>query len=331
MRNTMLAAIILVVCLSSMWLSAAAQSDAAISGQLIIFHAGSLAVPFSEIADAFMKEYPEVTVLREVAGSRTCARKIADLNKRCDVFASADYTIIDDLLIPEYAEWNIKFATNEMSITFHEKSRRAEEITVDNWHEVLLDGDVRFGRSDPHSDPCGYRAVLTMKLAERYYDEEGLADKLLVKDREYIRPKEVDLIALLELGEIDYIFLYRSVAEQHGLRRIVLPDAVNLKNPDFAGIYKTASVDISGKAPGTTITKVGRPMVYGVTIPATVENRKTALAFVTFLLDEDRGGAIMARNGQPSAVPSGTATFDKLPSALRKFARRDEQPSDTEK
>ena len=86
--------------------------------KLIVFHAGSLAVPFAEIEQEFEKQYPGADVLREVSGSRTCARKIVDLGRECDVIASADYTVIDELLIPEYAEENIKFATNEMVIMY---------------------------------------------------------------------------------------------------------------------------------------------------------------------------------------------------------------------
>jgi molybdate/tungstate transport system substrate-binding protein len=320
-RKRSLPATIAILCLFAAWPAGSLESDAAVSGQLVIFHAGSLAVPFREIADAFTEAYPGVTVVCEIDGSRTCARKIADLGKRCDVFASADYTIIDHLLIPDHADWNIKFATNEISIAYHEGSWRADEITADNWFDVLMDARVRFGRSDPDSDPCGYRTVLMMKLAERHYGHEGLAERLLAKDREYVRPKSADLLALLEFGEIDYVFLYRSVADQHDLRSVVLPDEINLKNPEYADLYGTVTAEISGKAPGTTITKVGQPMVYGVTIPSTAENRGAALAFVAFLLDEKKGGAIMAKHGQPSAVLSETDTFDKLPDSLKRYAR----------
>jgi molybdate/tungstate transport system substrate-binding protein len=182
-------------------------------GRLVVFHAGSLAVPFRQIVAAFNREYPDVKVVCEAAGSRACARKISDLNRPCDVLASADYSVIDTLLIPDHAEWNIKFAANEMAIVYHDGSRRADQIDQDNWYEILLKENVAFGRSDPNADPCGYRSVLVAKLAEKQYGVPGLAERLLKKDRRYIRPKETDLLALLEMNEIDYIFLYRSVAE----------------------------------------------------------------------------------------------------------------------
>jgi len=300
--------------------SAGGEGD--ISGELVIFHAGSLAVPFKEIASAFEKDNPGIKVLREAAGSRACARKISDLGRPCDVMASADYTVIDTLLIPEHADWNIRFATNEMTVVYHKASKGSGGINSGNWHEVLMREDVRFGRSDPNADPCGYRAVLTMQLAEKHYGTAGLARKMLQKDVGYIRPKETDLLALLEANEIDYIFLYRSVAEQHGLDRVLLPDEVNLKKPGLAATYKVASVDISGKKPGETVTKRGAPMVYGVTIPRNAPNPDAALAFVKFLLASAKGMAVMEKKGQLSAVPSFTDTYDKIPEQLRRYAKR---------
>ncbi len=290
--------------------------------ELIIFHAGSLSVPFKEIAEEFEKENPDIDVIMESAGSRKCARKITDLNKDCDVMASADYKVIDNLLIPEYADWNIKFAGNEMAIIYQENSRYSRKINENNWYEILMKDDVAFGRSDPNSDPCGYRAVLTTKLAEKYYSQKGLTNKILQKNINYIRPKGVDLLGLLESNTIDYIFLYRSVAGQHKLKYLVLPDSINLKNPDLADFYNTVSVDITGKKPGEIITKTGEPMVYGVTILKNAPNKNEAIKFVEFLLSEEKGMAIMEKNGQSSLIPAPTKSYDRIPKQLKKFAKK---------
>ncbi|MFH1716043.1 MAG: tungstate ABC transporter substrate-binding protein WtpA [Planctomycetota bacterium] len=290
------------------------------SNQLIIFHAGSLAVPFRQICEEFNRQHPNVKIVRETAGSRECAHKIIDLHKPCDIMASADYVVIDTLLIPEYAMWNIKFASNEMGIAFSKNSYRAGQITDENWYDILLEEDAAYGRSDPNADPCGYRTMLMAKLAEEYYDKPGLADRILAKDRKYIRPKEVDLLALLEVGELDYVFIYRSVARQHELEFLELPDEINLNNVEFSDFYRTASVHLTGKTKGTLITQVGTPIVYGVTIPSNAPNRKLALTFLSFLLDADKGQAILEKNGQTSVVPSPADTFDKLPESLKIFA-----------
>jgi len=294
------------------------DSGGAVGGDLVIFHAGSLSVPLRQVSAEFMKVYPGVKVKAEAAGSRDCARKICDLDRRCDVMASADYTVVENLLMPEHADFNIRFATNEMAIAYTAKSRQADKITADNWHEILLSDGVIFGRADPNRDPCGYRSVMTIQLAEKHFKSDGLADKFIRKDGQLIRPKETDLLALLELGEIDYLFIYRSVAEQHKLKVLLLSDEMNLKSPDLTDLYKTATIEVTGKKPGEFITKKGGAMVYSVTIPKNAPNRPAAEAYVAFLLGE-RGKAIVEANGQPSPRPAKTDGFDKLPDSLKPF------------
>lgn len=188
--------------------------------KLKIIHAGSLTVPIKIICDSFKNHFPQVQIFTEACGSKQCARNITELNKEFDIFISADYKIIDQMLIPHYASWNIPFAGNEMAIVFNDKSKYAHKINENNWFDILLKKDVAIGRADPNSDPCGVRAVLTIKLSEKYYNLKSYSDKLLSKDLSNIRPKETDLLALLETNTIDYLFLYKSVALQHNLKFI---------------------------------------------------------------------------------------------------------------
>ena len=295
-------------------------SETEVVGRLTIFHAGSLAVPFKEISDAFEQAHPGVEVMCEAAGSRMCARKISDLKRACDVMASADYTVIDELLIPDHAQWNIRFAGNEMVIAYLDKSAQANLINEDNWHEVLAGRDVALGRSDPDSDPCGYRSVFVLQLAEKLYHKPGLAQKLLDLSQKNIRPKEVDLLALLEVGEIDYVMIYRSVAVQHHLKYVELPPEINLSSTEFAQQYQSAAVRLTGKRPGQFITKTARPIVYGVTIPVGAPNREAAEVFLEFLLDVQKGGCILEKNGQKFMVPQVTTTFERIPEKFRSYA-----------
>ncbi|NCA76635.1 MAG: tungstate ABC transporter substrate-binding protein WtpA [Alphaproteobacteria bacterium] len=290
-------------------------------GNLIIFHAGSLSLPMKELAAEFRKLHPGIKVLLEPAGSVECARKITDLGKPCDIMASSDYQVIDKMLIPKYADWNIKFVSNEMAIVFNDKSRNANQINRSNWYEILLREDVAYGRSDPNADPCGYRSVMTMQLAEKFYKKPGLTSKLTAKDRNYMRPKEVDLVALLESNALDYIFLYKSVAIQHHLRYVELPDEINLRNPSFVKLYNSASVEINGKSPGMKETMKGEPMIYGITLLSNAPNKTAAIEFLTFMLSQDKGMKIMEKHGQPSVIPQQNSNYGKIPDVLKPFAR----------
>ncbi|NIM13754.1 MAG: tungstate ABC transporter substrate-binding protein WtpA [Candidatus Aminicenantes bacterium] len=287
--------------------------------EIRVLHAGSLSIPFKDMAQTFMKKYPQYKVLLEGHGSRSCARQITDLKRRVDVMGSADSAVIRNLLMPEYADFCIDFTTNEMVIMYTGKSKFADTINADNWYEILLKPDVQYGHSDPNADPCGYRSVLTWQLAETYYKVENLFKKLSEKMPEKnIRSKEVDLIALLETGELDYIFIYRSVAEQHQAKYVILPDEINLKSAEHAEFYKTASLKITGKKPGEWIEKKGAPMVYGITMPKNAPNPEGGIKFISFVLGKE-GQEIMKKNGQPEIVPPRVDNKDKLPEALKKF------------
>lgn len=306
----------MLICMASI----AQKTPVHLSGDLVIFHAGSLAMPIKEITAAFKKLHPGVNILTESAGSVECARKITDLKKPCDIMASSDYTVIDKMLIPVHTDWNLQFCSNELCIVFTDHSKYASVITTRNWFDVLMRKDVAFGRSDPNADPCGYRSVMAMQLAEKHYGKPGLASSMLTKDQKNIRPKEVDLLALLETRTVDYIFLYKSVAIQHKLRYIELPEEVNLKNPSLASLYSTASVEINGKEPGEKTTVRGEPMVYGITMLRDAPNREVAIAFIEFMLTEGKGMKILNDLGQPSVIPQKNQHFNKLPGSLKKFA-----------
>jgi molybdate/tungstate transport system substrate-binding protein len=289
---------------------------------VIIFHAGSLSIPFKQMAEAFNKKYSNVQVLREAAGSRICARKITDLKKRCDIMASADYSVIDTLLIPHYASWDIHFATNEMAIMYRRDSKYAKQINSKNWYDILLKKGVEYGHSDPNADPAGYRSQLVWQLAEKYYKVPGLYANLIAHcPLQNVRPKETDLIPLLEAGQIDYLFIYKSVCEQHHMPFVVLPPQINLGSPAYSDFYKEARIKISGKKPGTFVEKKGAPMIYGITIPSNAPNKEWAVKFLAFVLGP-QGRDIMEKNGQHAIYPiklSGNATH--LPPAIKQLVK----------
>jgi len=293
------------------------------AGKLIIFHAGSLTVPMASIERAFEARYPKVDVLREAAGSQKCARKISELKKPCDIMASADYKVIDKLLVPDFATWNIRFASNQMVLCYTDSSVYAGEISPTNWYEIIDRPDASWGHADPNVDPCGYRSLMVLQLAENYYRKPGLAKRLL-KNRPLanVRPKSVELISLLQTGNMDYAWEYRSVAIQHGLRYLELPLAVNLGDYRHDHDYQKAVVTVTGKKPGSTMTVRGKSITYGITIIKDAPNREAAEAFMAFLLSPEGGLQILKTAGQPPLDPPRVANqddFKQLPPALKKL------------
>lgn len=288
---------------------------------LTIFHAGSLSMPLKAVVDSFLKFNPEVAFNIEAAGSVECARKITDLNRRCDLFFSADYQVINQLLFTKHADFVIPFSGNRMVIAYSPKSKLCNAINSSNWTSVLLNPNVTYGRSDPNSDPCGYRTVLVLQLAEKYYGKNGFADSLLAKDIQFVRPKEVDLLALLETGAIDYFFIYESVAMQHGLQYIDLPDSVDLGNFSLASHYSTVQVKIRGRSPNDSISIVGEPIVYAFTIPKNAPNPQLALRFANYFLADTGGLRVITQMGQQSLVPFNCINCGSVPEYFKEFIR----------
>jgi molybdate/tungstate transport system substrate-binding protein len=272
---------------------------------LVVFNAGSLAAPFRDLLAAFQAGNPAAVPAQEISGSLEAARKLTELGKVPDVLAVADYAIIDRLLRPAHASWQVMFARNAMVLAYTERSVGAGEVNGANWWQVLLRPDVRVGRSDPALDPNGYRALMVLQLAEKHYAEPGLAAKLiLAMPARYVRPKEADLTALLQAGELDYAWTYRSIAQTTGLRFVELPKEIDLGDPALADAYAVARVMVPGatREGGEMLELTGEPIVYALTIPTAAPHPELARDFVRFALSA-QGRAIIEKNGLVPMVP----------------------------
>jgi molybdate/tungstate transport system substrate-binding protein len=279
-------------------LLAGAVSAAPLAAQrLTVFNAGSLARPFRELLDSFAAAHPGVTPAQENAGSLELARRISELGRIPDVIAVADVDVIPKVLIPKDAGWYAAFARNEMVLAYTPQSAGADSISAANWFDVVTAPGVRMGASDPALDPNGYRTLMVMELAERFYHRPGLAARLraAVPDR-YLRPKEADLVALVQAGELDYAWSYRSIALSAGLRYVQFPPEISLGDLAHADDYARVSVRVRGAAGKDSLTFTGAPILYALTIPRRAEHPELAREFVRFLFSP-AGRAILDRNG----------------------------------
>ncbi|EDY36590.1 Bacterial extracellular solute-binding protein, putative [Aciduliprofundum boonei T469] len=298
-------------------------------GSIKVLAAGSLSVPLKELANKFQEKYG-VKVYIETAGSIDTVKKVSELGIRADVVAVADYNAISSYLMPNYTNWYIKFARNELVIAYSNNSRFAKEINSTNWMNILTRKDVRIGFSSPNDDPCGYRAVIMFYLAQLKY-KNGIFDNLILNhtgikidngtiivpnDSElltttgkiFIKQKSVDLLADLQAGDIDYAIEYLSVAKQHHINYIRLPDVINLSNSTLVSWYSKAVVKL---ADGKIIH--GDAINYAVTIPNNAPNKEYAYKFVNMLLGKE-GRSILKNCGQePIFEPVGNVPEEVKP------------------
>jgi len=254
--------------------------------ELVAFNAGSLARPLRAALDSFAAR-EGVRVLQENAGSLESARKLTELGKVPDIIALADEDVFPRLLVPAHVSWYVRFAHNRMVLAYTARSREAATINAGNWWQVLQHAGVETGRSDPQLDPNGYRTLMVLQLAERHYAQPGLAARLLKSmPARNVRPKEADLVGLLQAGEFDYIWSYESMARGMGLKFVQLPEALDLSAVADSAFYATAMVKVRGKG-ADSVTFRGRPIVYALSVPLAAPHRALAERFVQWLLGVD--------------------------------------------
>ncbi|RZN15433.1 MAG: tungstate ABC transporter substrate-binding protein WtpA [Methanosarcinales archaeon] len=316
--------------------------------ELDVIYAGSLIVPFGEIEHQFESRHPDVDVRIEGHGSIQAIRHITDIHEEYDVLAVADENLIPDLMYAtgnnteSYCCWYVRFARNQMVIAYTNESRYANEINESNWYEILARPDVKFGFSNPMLDACGYRTLMTAQLAELYYNDQTIFDRLIscnfnpeipvtenngtyiVLIPEIFKPQSkkiiirggsVQLLALLDFNEIDYIFGYKSVAQQHGLRFLELPNEIDLSSSEYEDTYKKVMVRLGFQrftSVGTD--RVGKPIFYAITIPENAPHPELAAQFVQFVISGE-GQRVLNDIKQPTVMPVAD-NLDRVPDKL---------------
>jgi molybdate/tungstate transport system substrate-binding protein len=229
--------------LTGLVLFALAGAPLAAQEPLRVFNAAALGPPFRQILTGMQAARRIPGFDHQNAPSLEVVRKLTELGNIPDLLAVADVALLDSLILPRFSSWYLVFGTNAMVIAYGPGSAYAREIGPGNWADVLLRPGVRIGRSDPRVDPSGYRTVMAVELAERWYRRTGLAERLLAAmPEQFMRRAEADLSALVQAGELDYIWTYRNLARAHRLQWVELPAEINLEDPALArGIRACAS------------------------------------------------------------------------------------------
>jgi molybdate/tungstate transport system substrate-binding protein len=283
---------------------------------LVVFNAGSLALPLRAALDSFAVAAGGVTIYQESAGSLETARKITELGHVADIVAVADYEVIPNLLMPAHATWYAQFARNRMVLAYTARSRGSAGVGPSTWWQVVTRPGVEMGRADPDRDPNGYRTLLVFHLAEVHHGRPGLARELLAAaPLRNVRPKEADLVALLQAGELDYIWSYESMAQAAGLQYVQLPREIDLSDPAHSSAYATASVRVAGRTRHDSVTVRGQPILYALTIPRNAPHAALAREFVAFLASE--AGRRALRGARLDALDTIRVVGSGAPAALR--------------
>ncbi len=245
-------------------------------------------------------------------------------------------------------------ASNRLALAYTENSRYANEINAGNWYDILSREDVRIGLADPRFDAAGYRTLMLMKLAEQHYQQEGIFSNIFsgqfttpVRDfdreegitilvpeiletrtgsRVLLRGSSIQLLSLLDSGDIDYALEYESVVAQHGLQSVHLPDEVNMGSAAHEADYQQVKVLLDFQRFATVKPEfTGELIGYGLTIPANSPQPELAAAYIEFLFS-DEGRAIMEANHHPLLDTVIADGYDNLPASLQAIAQPGVKP-----
>jgi len=220
---------------------------------------------------------PGATV--EAHGSLAVRRLVLEDAREPDVVALADPKLFEGL-----ANTYTLFATNALVLAYDPSAPHVDELRRD-WRGALRDATV--GRTDPTLDPLGYRTVLAVEL-------DGTLDRSAL-DGTSVLP-ETALMRTLEAGGVEAAFAYRSMAVEHGVPYVSLPESIDFSSPALADHYATVSIELADR------TVRGAPIRYA-TAALTAAGRPWAKALTT---DDSR----LAEAGfvVPAGYPRVTST-----------------------
>jgi len=138
------------------------SSDSNIS----VFAAGSLEYSLGNNFNPYFTNSTGIGVGSVFSGSVSGARNVQS-GIHYDVFISASAPVIPSILMPNYTDWMIIFATNEMAVTWTNPSYNIPANAF--WFENITAPHITVAASTSQLDPSGFQAIEMIKLAGLLY------------------------------------------------------------------------------------------------------------------------------------------------------------------
>ncbi len=278
------------------------SSTAAHADTIRIAYAGSMGVVMDKgLGPAFSKQTgDEFQGIGQ--GAYGLARLIAGGQVQADVFVSITPGPIRILQDAGLVGQAVPVASTSMVIVYNDKGPYAAQFAAARkgkaeWWKVLETPGLKFGRTDPATDPQGQNIIFTMLLAERYYKQPDLDAKVL---GDVTNPQEVfaegSVMARVQAGQLDASSGYESAAVSAKMPFIALPDEINLSNPALQSEwYDKVSFNLPGKD-GKPKEIKPQPMVFYAAVLKNSKNPSGAAHFLDFLTSAE-GRKIFKDNG----------------------------------
>ncbi len=266
-----------------------AAPPARAAGTLRVAYAGSMGVVMDRHLGPAFARASGAAYQGRGAGAYGLARLLAAGTIRTDVFVSITPGPIALLEKAGRVAHAVPIASTAMVIAYSPKSRFAPAFAAavrggQPWYQVLLTPGLRFGRTDPLTDPQGQNIIFLMKRAEQYYHRPGLAHAILGPWRNPAQIfSEPSLLSRLEAGQMDASSAYESAAISHHLPFLTLPDAINLSDPAVVEQYAPGLAIALEGANGKTTLHRPAPLVFYAAVLKNAPDPALAARFLAFL------------------------------------------------
>ena len=258
---------------------------------LAVAYAGSMGAVMDRALGPAIAREAQVQFQGRGAGAYALAHLLADRKLRADVFVSITPGPIEVLRQAGLVDVAVPVASTQMVIAYspdgpHAAAFRAAAAGRLPWYEVLRRPGVRFGRTDPSTDPQGRNIVFTMLLAQDYYHQPGMAAALL-GDFQHNAAQifaEPSLLSRLQSGQIDASSGYLSAVLSHKLPYIKLPAQINLSDPamqrDWYGKVHFSITGADGRAQQLST----QPLVFYAALLKNAADPHAGQAFIRLML-----------------------------------------------
>jgi molybdate/tungstate transport system substrate-binding protein len=187
-------------------------------------------------------------------------------------------------------------AKTEMVIAYSPKSRFASRFEAaangkeDLW-KILLEPSLRFGRTDPVTDPQGRNIIFTMMLAAKAAKQPDLVEKVLgptINEQQIFT--EPTVMARLQSGELDASSAYKIQPGPLNLPYVPLPKEINLSGQNVHTDHPDVSLAVGSK------TYTPEPLIYFASLLKDAPNAKGAAAFMEWLKGDEAQGIFRKYN-----------------------------------
>ncbi|MDA4121143.1 MAG: substrate-binding domain-containing protein [Thaumarchaeota archaeon] len=233
------------------------------------------------------------------AGSFALARQIAQGSPVSDFVSVSKSALETSYLGNRSSGWGVAFAADQMSIGYSNSTGQPsalqtllseyQEASVSNstspWKTFFSDltsGSVKVGISNPNTDPAGYRAWIVLEAAGQVYagDQTYFVNRMLQSGANVTGASAAALVAPLQAGQIQLLFMYKSAVQSHGLATLLLSSQVNLGDAALGNYYSQFMYNLSAGP------QKGGPILLFITVPRNSTETSRALEFVVYVVQQ---------------------------------------------